>query len=102
MSNDRVTLTKTSEEAATTTAGKRQEDISNNEEETIQNEFVIERIVRHKKNDDGTKYFVRWYGYSPSDDTWEPPHQIPQHFVRRYWERLRRIRQWNPQGSAQD
>jgi Chromo (CHRromatin Organisation MOdifier) domain len=35
--------------------------------------FVLERLTGMKKLNDGTlRYKVRWYGYGPEDDTWEP------------------------------
>lgn len=40
-------------------------------------EYLVERILDHGKADDGTMlYKVRWQGYGPSDDTWEPEIQF--------------------------
>jgi hypothetical protein len=48
-------------------------------------EFVFERITGMKKVNDGTlRYSVRWYGYGPKDDTWEPSAHLPTAFLRRY------------------
>ena len=56
-------------------------------------EFVMENIVAHRKNK-STKhphasvgellYRIRWTGYRPSDDTWEPIIHIPPSHVLRY------------------
>jgi hypothetical protein len=36
-------------------------------------EFVVEAILAHQKQPDGTlRWLVRWDGYSPEHDTWEP------------------------------
>lgn len=36
-------------------------------------EFVIERIIAHRTNEDGhERYKVRWYDFPPEEDTWEP------------------------------
>ena len=52
-------------------------------------EFVIDKIVGLRKADDGSwRYKVRWYGYTPADDTWEPTHHLPGNMVRRYHRRV--------------
>jgi len=36
-------------------------------------EYVVEDIIDHQKTPDGTmRWLVRWNGYLPDDDTWEP------------------------------
>jgi hypothetical protein len=50
---------------------------------------VFERITGMKKLNDGTlRYKVRWYGYGPEDDTWEPRAHLPAASVRRYHRRI--------------
>jgi hypothetical protein len=52
-------------------------------------EFVFERITGMKKLNDGTlRYKVRWYGYGPEDDTWEPSAHLPAASLRRYHRRI--------------
>jgi hypothetical protein len=41
--------------------------------------FNVDKIIACKKDRNTgriTKYLVRWEGYGPADDTWEPDHQI--------------------------
>ena len=60
------------------------------EEETLDDmtEYVIERIVSHRRGTDGVMYLrVRWFGYDKNSDTWEPVLQIPKELVRRYLKR---------------
>ena len=35
-------------------------------------EYVVEQIIDHKKVQDVMHWKVRWAGYTPNDDTWEP------------------------------
>ena len=46
------------------------------------NKYIIDSITSHRGNRSNfplMQFFVRWSGYSPADDTWEP------------WSSLRRI-----------
>jgi Chromo (CHRromatin Organisation MOdifier) domain len=53
-------------------------------------EYVIERIVGHRVTADGKILVrVRWFGYDPSQDTWEPVISIPVEIMRRYVKRRR-------------
>ena len=48
-------------------------------------EYVVDRLVRHRETCKGIQYQIRWYGYAPADDTWEPSEGLPQAFIDRYW-----------------
>ena len=59
-------------------------------------EYVVDRIISHGINQDEnhpsakvgeTTYRIRWYGYKPSDDTWEPIHHLPRNKVVSYYKR---------------
>jgi Chromo (CHRromatin Organisation MOdifier) domain len=55
-------------------------------EPEAEREYVVERIVDAQSDDVGQPlYRVRWMGYSPEEDTWEPTGNLPSHFIRRYW-----------------
>jgi len=55
-------------------------------------EYAVDRIVDHERGKDGIRYQVRWYGFGPTEDTLEPAHHLPSHFITRYWKRRRRRR----------
>ena len=50
-------------------------------------EYVVDKIVDAVDGfgDGSLVYRVRWLGYDPSEDTWEPEEHLPAHFIRRYW-----------------
>ena len=39
-------------------------------------EWEVERILDSKHSRNSVKYLVRWKGYGPEDDTWEPPFNL--------------------------
>ncbi len=41
-------------------------------QEETPTEYVIEKIIKHRGDDDTREYLVRWEGYESEDDTWEP------------------------------
>lgn len=75
MSIDLTTLTETDEEAMQATKVKRHEDTPL-EADNNGDKYDVGRTIRNKKDYEGIRYFVRWYGYRPSDITWEscPPY----------------------------
>jgi hypothetical protein len=56
-------------------------------------DFVIDRLVTHVLDEDGTGYLmrVRWAGYDQGSDTWESAAYLPANILRRY-ERRKRLR----------
>ncbi len=51
-------------------------------------EFIAARIVDY--NDTSDLFRIRWTGYHPHEDTSEPAHHIPGHFIARYFARTGR------------
>jgi Chromo (CHRromatin Organisation MOdifier) domain len=49
--------------------------------------YVVDKLVDVLEAVDGSSqvYCVRWLGYNPDEDTWEPEDNLPKHFIRRYW-----------------
>ena len=54
--------------------------------------YAVDKIVGHEEGPTGMLYKIRWYGYSPRDDTMEPEENIPTNFIRRYWQQKARMR----------
>lgn len=47
-------------------------------------EYVVERLVAHRKKPSRRKYHVQRYGYNPEGSTFEPSKRIPGYF-KKYW-----------------
>ena len=47
---------------------------------TLEDEFIMDHIVEGPRAEDG-KYLIRWEGWDPEDDTWEPPDHLPPHIL---------------------
>lgn len=60
-------------------------------------EYVIEKLFGHSCTETGMQYSARWYGHSPSEDTYASAEQLPQPFADRYW----RVIQKKQPGSGQ-
>lgn len=39
---------------------------------TVEEEFIVERIIKKRVVDGRTEYFLKWLGYPEDDNTWEP------------------------------
>ena len=68
------------------------------ETEDEHEEFVIDKIITHRVNKNKKHkyaklnrnlYRVRWYGYLPSADTWEPVEHLPRSKVLQYFKRMK-------------
>jgi len=44
--------------------------------QTEEKEFIVERILKKRKNENGVFYLVKWLGYNSSENTWEPENHV--------------------------
>lgn len=61
-----------------------------NEAPEAPREYAFSCIVRHTGKCTSVKYVIRFHGYTTADDTFESPHNIPQHLISYYWHRVQR------------
>jgi len=47
-------------------------------------EFKVEKILESKGRGKNKKYLIKWLGYSDKDNTWEPPENIPEKYIKEF------------------
>ena len=53
-----------------------------------QDEYVVDKIVNHREEGDGTlSYLVKWYGYASDQNTWEQITNLRRSMIERYFRR---------------
>jgi transposase InsO family protein len=62
-----------------------------------ENHFTVDRIINHRGQPGKYFYKVRWTGYGPADDTWEPAQNVHANTIADYWNRTG---QHNPQSGV--
>lgn len=56
--------------------------------EANKEEIIIERLMDHEENGKDWRLRVRWYGYNPKEDTWQPIEGLPRSAIIRYFPRI--------------
>ena len=52
---------------------------------SLEDEYEMEKIVNHKKEDGKLYYLIKWKGYESHENTWEPEyHILDPKFLRDY------------------
>jgi len=56
-------------------------------EELGDDEYEFEEILDHRRAGRGYQFLVRWLGFGPEYDTWEPSRYLPKVVVQEYLQR---------------
>merc|ERR1712028_242605 len=70
---------------------KRKRDGPGDGNDDEEGEFEVEKISKKRKNNGRIEYFVKWKGYAPSENTWEPVENLEtaQDLVEKFEEEAR-------------
>jgi len=55
------------------------------DEETEEPYYDVEKILRHRQNNNQTEYLIKWLGYTEEENTWEPETNLNPKLVDQYW-----------------
>jgi hypothetical protein len=57
-----------------------------------EDEYEVDKILDHRKSRRSYEFLVRWVGYSPEHDTWEPEANLKNapNVLKEYWRRVNR------------
>ncbi|AAW44506.2 hypothetical protein CNG01300 [Cryptococcus deneoformans JEC21] len=61
---------------------------SESEESGVEDEYEVEKVIKHRGKGKNIEFLVRWKGYGPEYDTWEPTENVAsaEEAVAAYWE----------------
>ena len=52
-------------------------------------EYEVERVLMHRSRSSGRKtvhdYLIKWQGYGPEHNSWEPESNLPSELINEYW-----------------
>lgn len=59
-----------------------------------EDEYEVERIVKHRGTAPDVEYLIKWVGYNDSDNTWQREEDVlAPTILSEYWERIEKERQ---------
>lgn len=67
---------------------------TSDDSEYVTKHYAVNPLMHHVSKGATVKYFVRWSGYTPANDTINPPKGIFKHFITRCWCRVRKKGSW--------
>ena len=71
-------------------------------EEEEDQEYIVEKIVKHKKKATHYSYLIKWEGYPDSQNTWEPDENIPHEIKKQYWDEIKNKKRFKQEKKKTD
>ncbi|CAG8526819.1 943_t:CDS:2 [Paraglomus occultum] len=66
---------------------EKQKENSQSDDSQGEDEYVVERVLRHRRKNGHLQFFLKWKGYPDSENTWEDEENVfAQNLVEEYWE----------------
>lgn len=57
---------------------------SSDSDSDVEEEFVVDRLLKKKGTGNETRYLVKWVGYDSSENTWEPEENLPFELIKEF------------------
>merc|ERR550534_3211801 len=65
-------------------------------------EYEVEKILKTKKTKSGQKYLIKWAGFGPEHDSWEPEENLPKGKINAFKKKQKRDESSDEEEGSED